>query len=123
MSVNISSERSTGDTIKMAIAVIILLAAVYGYYHFADESQLYRVLGVVGMVIVALLVASQTATGRGILLFMADARTETRKVVWPTKQETIQVSMIVIFLVMLVGLILWGLDSFLGWVLQKLLSL
>ena len=122
MSVNASTERPLGDTIKMVVAIAILLAAVYGYYHFADSSQLFRVLGVVGAVIVALLVASQTLTGRGLLLFMADARTETRKVVWPTKQETMQVTMVVIFVVILVGLILWGLDSFLGWAVQALLG-
>ena len=122
MNVNATTERSMGDTIKMAIAILILLAAIYGYYHFADSSQLFRVLGVVGAVIVALLVAAQTVTGRGVLLFMADARTETRKVVWPTKQETMQVTMVVIFMVILVGLILWGLDSILGWVIQALLG-
>ena len=107
---------------KMAVAIAILLAAIYGYYHFADSSQLFRVLGVVGSVIVALLVASQTETGRSTLLFMADARTETRKVVWPTKQETVQVTLVVIFIVILVGLILWGLDSVLGWAVQELLG-
>jgi preprotein translocase subunit SecE len=122
MSVNASTEKSPGDTIKMGIAVAILLAAVYGYYHFADSSQLFRVLGVVGAVIVALLVAAQTVTGRGVMLFMADARTETRKVVWPTKQETMQVTMVVLFMVILVGLILWGLDSLLGWAIQALLG-
>ena len=122
MNANASSERSLGDTIKMAVAIAILLAAIYGYYHFADSSQLFRVLGVVGSVIVALLVASQTETGRSTLLFMADARTETRKVVWPTKQETVQVTMVVIFIVILVGLILWGLDSVLGWAVQELLG-
>jgi preprotein translocase subunit SecE len=122
MNANASSERSLGDTIKMMVAIAILLAAVYGYYHFADSSQLYRVLGVVGAVIVALLVAAQTETGRSTMLFMADARTETRKVVWPTKQETMQVTMVVIFIVILVGLILWGLDSILGWAVRALLG-
>ena len=122
MNANASSERPVGDIIKMGVAIAILLAAIYGYYHFADSSQLFRVLGVVGAVIVALLVASQTETGRSTLLFMADARTETRKVVWPTKQETLQVTMVVIFIVILVGLILWGLDSLLGWVVQGLLG-
>jgi preprotein translocase subunit SecE len=122
MNANASSERSLGDNIKMMVAIAILLAAVYGYYHFADSSQLYRVLGVVGAVIVALLVAAQTETGRSTILFMADARTETRKVVWPTKQETMQVTMVVIFIVILVGLILWGLDSILGWAVRALLG-
>ena len=122
MSANVSAERSVGETIKMVTAIAILVAAVYGYYYFADSSQLYRVLGVVGSVIVALLVVGQTVTGRSTMLFMAEAKTETRKVVWPTKQETMQVTMVVIFVVILVGLILWALDSFLGWAIKALLG-
>ena len=83
---------------------------------------MYRVLGIVGAVIVSLLVVSQTAMGRAGISFMADARMETRKVVWPTKQETIQVTMVVIFIVILVGLILWGLDWFLGWIIKALIG-
>ncbi len=106
----------------MLVAISILVGAIFGYYHFADSSQLFRVLGVVGAVIVALLIASQTVVGRGAISFMGDARMETRKVVWPTKQETIQVTMVVIFVVILVGLILWGLDSLLGWAIGALLG-
>lgn len=122
MNVKTEPGQSAGDIAKMAAAIAILIAAIYGYYHFADSSQLYRVLGVVGSVIVALLIVGQTVTGRAAWGFMADARMETRKVVWPTKQETIQVTMVVIFFVILVGLILWGLDSFLGWAIQALLG-
>lgn len=122
MNVNTSANRSIGDIVKMVTAVIILLAAVYGYYYFADSSQLFRVLGVVGAVIVALLIASQTVIGRSVLSFMVDARTETRKMVWPTKQETMQVTTVVIFMVILVGLILWGLDSLLGLAIRALLG-
>lgn len=106
----------------MVIAVAILLGAIFGYYHFSDSSQLYRVLGMVGAVVIALLVVAQTAMGRTGISFMMDARMETRKVVWPTKQETTQVTMIVIFIVILVGLLLWGLDWFLGWVVKGLIG-
>lgn len=122
MNAKAESGQSAGDIAKMAMAIAILVAAIYGYYYFAESSQLYRALGVVGSVIVALLVAGQTVIGRATWTFMADARMETRKVVWPTKQETMQVTMVVIFMVILVALILWGLDSLLGWGIQALLG-
>jgi len=122
MNVKTESGQSAGDIVKMAVAIAILIGAIYGYYHFADSSQLYRVLGIVGSVIVALLVAGQTVMGRATWAFMSDARMETRKIVWPTKQETMQVTMVVIFVVILVGLILWGLDSLLGWGIKALLG-
>ncbi len=107
---------------KMIVAIAILLGAIFGYHHFSDSFQLYRVLGVVGAAIVSLLVVAQTTIGRTGISFMADARMETRKVVWPTKQETIQVTMIVIVIVILVGLILWGLDGLLSWVVKGLIG-
>jgi preprotein translocase subunit SecE len=122
MNIKVESQQSTADTIKLALAIIIVTAAIGGYYYFADYSQLLRVLGVVGSTIVALLVAGQTMIGRATWTFMSDARMETRKVVWPTKQETIQVTLVVILVVFIVGLILWGLDSLLGWGIQSLLS-
>lgn len=121
MNIKVESQQSTADTIKLALAVIIVIAAIGGYYYFADYSQLFRVLGVVGSTVVALLIAGQTMIGRSTWTFMSDARMETRKVVWPTKQETIQVTLVVIFVVFIVGLILWGLDSLLGWGIQSLL--
>ncbi len=122
MNAKTGSGQSAGDIAKMAVAIAILITGIYGYYHYADSSQLFRVLGVVGSVVVALLIAGQTVIGRNTWTFMSDARMETRKVVWPTKQETIQVTMVVIFVVILVGLILWGLDSLLGWGIQTLLG-
>jgi len=122
MNAKTGSSQSAGDIAKMVVAIAILIAGIYGYYHYADSSQLFRVLGVVGAVVLALLIAGQTVIGRSAWVFMSDARMETRKVVWPTKQETIQVTMVVIFAVILIGLILWGLDSLLGWGVQALLG-
>ena len=117
-----TTHSSATDNIKLAVAIVILIGAIYGYYYFAESSQLFRVLGVVGAVIAALVVAAWTEVGRGAIGFMAEARLETRKVVWPTKQETTQVTMVVIIIVILVGLILWGLDSLLGWAVGALLD-
>jgi preprotein translocase subunit SecE len=74
---------------------------------------LLRVLGLLAMVVVAVLIALQTAVGRNVWRFASDARTEVRKVVWPTRQETIQTTLIVMFVVLLMGIFLWLVDMML----------
>ena len=64
---------------------------------------------------VAALIALQTAKGAAFWALVKGSRNEIRKVVWPTRQETVQTTMIVVAFVLLVALILWGLDTFLGW--------
>jgi preprotein translocase subunit SecE len=115
MSTKIEVQESRGDTVKIGAAVVVLLAGIYGFYHFADESLLYRVLGLLAVAVVALTIAYQSAAGRRAWSFVQDSRTEVRKVVWPTRNETIQTTLIVILLVLLVCVILWALDGFLGW--------
>jgi preprotein translocase subunit SecE len=89
--------------------------AVVGNSYFSNESLLYRVLAIVALAAMAGFVALQTAKGASFWSLVKGARTEIRKVVWPTRQETVQTTMIVVAFVLLVALILWGLDSFLGW--------
>ncbi len=103
------------DTVKWLIVFVLLAAAVVGNSYFADQSLLYRVLGIVAAATVAGLIALQTAKGAAFWALVKGTRTEIRKVVWPTRQETVQTTMIVVAFVLLVALILWGLDSFLGW--------
>ena len=115
MSTKAEVQQSRGDTFKLGIAVVLLAAGVYGFYHFADQSQLYRVLGLLAVALVAVGIASQSAVGRRALSFAQDSRTEVRKVVWPTRTETMQTTLIVLLLVLLVCIILWALDGLLGW--------
>lgn len=65
------------------------------------------------LVLVAGVVAAQTAKGKAFIAFAKDARTEVRKVVWPTRQETMQTTLIVIVVTVIMGLLLWGLDAIL----------
>ena len=112
---NASAEVESGglDTVKLILALGILTAGVAGFYLFEEYSQLLRVLGLLGMVVVSVLIVLQTAMGRNVWKFAADARTEVRKVVWPTRQETIQTTLIVMFVVLLMGIFLWLVDMML----------
>jgi preprotein translocase subunit SecE len=103
------------DTAKWIVVIALLAVAVVGNSYFANESLLYRVLGIVALAVVAGLVALQTVKGAAFWTLVKGSRTEIRKVVWPTRQETVQTTMIVVAFVVVVALLLWGLDSFLGW--------
>jgi preprotein translocase subunit SecE len=98
------------DTFKLVIAIAILLAGIGGFYYYVDESLLYRVLGLVAMVIAAAGIAFTTSTGHAILSFGRESRAEVRKVVWPTRQETVQTTLMVVVAVILLGIFLWLVD-------------
>jgi len=117
------TEQSTSaiDTFKLLTAVLVLIAGVVGFYYFEEESQLLRVLGMLAVAVVAFLIAATSDTGRRGLGFVKDARVEVRKVVWPTRQETLQTTIAVLFMVILVAIMLWLFDMFLGWSVSKLL--
>jgi preprotein translocase subunit SecE len=113
MSVETSTSRF--DTLKWLVVFALLAAGVVGNSYFSDESLLYRVLGLVALGAVAAMVALQTAKGAAFWALVKGSRTEIRKVVWPTRQETVQTTLIVVIFVFVVALLLWGLDSLLGW--------
>ncbi len=110
------------DTFKLMTAVLVLIAGVVGFYYFEDESQLLRVLGMLAVAVVAFLIAATSEPGRRGLGFVKDARIEVRKVVWPTRQETVQTTIAVLFMVILVAIMLWLFDMFLGWGVSKLMA-
>ncbi len=108
------------DKLKLSVALLILLGAIGAFYYFADQSLLVRVVGILVAVVVALLISAQTEVGRAALVFLSDARTEARKVVWPTRKETMQTTLIVMVMVVVVGIMLWLLDMVLLWAVKAL---
>lgn len=113
---------STLDTIKLLFAVLLLLGGVVGFYWFASEPAIYRWLGLLGAAVVALLVAYTTVLGKNAWQFMQTSRLEVRKMVWPNRQETIQTTLAVVLVVVVLGLFMWGLDALLGWATRLLVG-
>ncbi len=123
MSSKAESEGSSAlDLLKWLLVVGLVAGAVIGNWYFQDETVLYRVLAIVAVGIVALLVAAQTVRGRWVWALIKESRSEIRRVVWPTQPETVQTTFIVLGLLILVGLILWGLDSFFSFVVAALIG-
>lgn len=99
------------DKIKIVIALLIIAAAVVLYYRFADLLQLGRVAIVLVGVIAATGLVLTTETGQSAWTFIRDANIERRKVVWPGRQEAMQVTIFVIILVIVIGLMMWAFDA------------
>ncbi|MDF1588923.1 MAG: preprotein translocase subunit SecE [Gammaproteobacteria bacterium] len=108
------------DNIKLIVAVIIMVAATVSFYSFAEYSTILRVLGLLAAVGVALFIAAKTTVGATLLKYIRDTQVEVRKVVWPTRQETVQTTLIVVVMVFVVALMLWAFDSLLGWAVRAL---
>lgn len=119
---NAEVQESRHDGLKWAVVVTLVVLAVVGNSYFADLALLYRVLGVVAVSLMAAAVALTTAKGRGLLELARSARKEIQRVVWPTRQETIQTTAIVMVAVLVVGLMLWLIDTLLGWAMSGVIG-
>ena len=108
------------DTFKLLMAIVILIAGIVGFYYYEAESQLYRVLGVVFAAAVAVAISSTTNLGQNLIGFGREARMEVRKVVWPTRQETVQTTFMVIVAVIIIGIFLWLIDMLLAQAIQMI---
>ena len=110
------------DLAKWIGAFVILGGGVAGFYYWSDESLLLRVVGLLVLSAAAVFVAVQTEKGRAAWEFVRESHTEVRKVVWPTRKETTQTTLIVIAMVGLVAIILWALDGLLAWLVRLMLG-
>jgi preprotein translocase subunit SecE len=122
MATNAESQSSTIDIAKLLIALGLLIASIVGFYLFEDVSLLYRVLGLLAVAGLGVGVALTTAKGKGLISFMSAARTEVRKVVWPSRQETMQTTLMVFIIVVILSIFLWFVDMLLGWGVKVLLA-
>ena len=110
------------DIVKWLLVVAIVLGGVYVNSQFATVALLYRALIGVALGGIAVAIALQTAKGRAAWELAKEARVEVRKVVWPTREETTQTTLIVVGVVIFVAFILWGLDSGLSWVIRGVIG-
>lgn len=113
---------SSMDVFKLAVSIGFVLAGVTAFYLFADQPLLYRVLGIVAAVVIAASIALTTERGRTLASFMQDARTEVRKMVWPTRVETLQTTIVVFLVVVALALFLWLVDRVLTTLIQFVIN-
>jgi preprotein translocase subunit SecE len=112
-------EQSAGgaaDTAKLVAAVLLVLAGIVAFYVLGTQAAWVRWLAVAGGLVLAAVVFATSASGRDFWQFVLDARTELRKVVWPSFDETRNTTIVVFGLVIVAGLFFWVLDLLLAWV-------
>ena len=103
------------DKLKLLVAVLLVISGVVGFYYLADAPTVVRALSVIVGVVLAGVVAGMSGPGKQFFGFALDARDEAKKVVWPTRKETIQMTGVVMLFVVVMALFLWAVDSILLW--------
>jgi preprotein translocase subunit SecE len=104
------------DIVKQVFSVVFIVAGVAAFYYFSGEVRLlYRVLGLLLIVILVSALMLTTEVGRDVWSFVLESKQEVRKVIWPTREETMRTTLLVFAMVTIVGLVLWLLDMLLFW--------
>ena len=108
------------DKIKFALALVLLAAGVAGFYLLSEQAMILRVLAVFVGLALAVAVAWKTEPGQLFFVFANDALVEARKVVWPTRKETMQTTGAVFAFVVIMAVFLYLTDKGLEWALYDL---
>jgi preprotein translocase subunit SecE len=109
------------DKVKLGLAILLVIGGIVGFYWFADQALLYRVLGLLVIFGIAVAIAVTTELGQSIVNFGRSATMEMRKTVWPTRKETTQTTLIVVAFVTILGIAIWIIDSILRMIVTKLI--
>ena len=101
------------DTLKLVAAAGVLVGGLVAYYYYVDVAVVLRALGVLLSFGLAVVILLQSTQGKALMRFVNASRVELRKVVWPTREETIQTTVAVMVLTLIGGVFFWLLDMFL----------
>lgn len=112
---------SAADRIKVALAIGVLIAGVMGFYWLAEQPTVLRVASVLVGMLAAAGIALTSGPGQRFFAFSKDSWAEARRVVWPTRKETTQMTLVVFAFVVIMAIFLWLVDQALNWILYDLL--
>src|SRR5262245_57063769 len=110
------------DKIKIVVAALLVVAGLAGFYYLADMPAIARVGSVLAGLAAAAFVFWTTDPGKQFYVYAQESVAETKKVVWPTRKETMQTTGIVFLFVVIMALFLWGVDSILLMIVKKFLG-
>jgi len=108
------------DKLKFALALALVAAGVVGFYLLSEQALVLRVLSVLAGVAAGVAVAWQSEPGRRFAEFARESITEAKKVVWPSRKETVQTTGMVFAFAVVMAIFLWLTDKSLEWVLYDL---
>lgn len=108
---SVQTVESSGSKAKIILAIIAVIAGVVGFFVLSGQSTTVRACALVAGLVVAVLLAWTSDTGRSFIGFARDAKNEVKKVVWPTRKEAMQLTAVVFVFVVVMSLFLWGTDK------------
>ena len=118
---NVETVSGSADKAKLALVAVLLVAAIAAFYGLAEQGAIVQWLALVAGVVAAVVVFLLSLPGRELIAFGGDAWREVKKVVWPTRKETSQMTLYVFAFVVIMALFLWLTDKTLEWVFYDLI--
>jgi preprotein translocase subunit SecE len=118
---SVQTVSTSNDKLKIALAVVVAIAGVVGFYYLSDKPALVRAGALVAGLAFAVLLLWTSTSGREFLNFAKEAVRETKKVVWPTRREATQITGIVFAFVLVMAIFLWGTDKTLEFLLYDVI--
>jgi preprotein translocase subunit SecE len=118
---SVETVTSTADKLKLALAVLVIIAGIVAFSMLSTQPMAARVGVFIGSLIVAALLAWISEPGRRTLSFGQESYNEVKRVSWPTRKETTQMTGIVFAFVAVMGLFMWVLDKGIEWVIYGVL--
>ena len=115
MNAEIEPQSNQLDIVKLGLSILAMVAGIAGFYYFGEQSLLLRVVALLVVLSISLALVYTTSLGQSFWQFAQGSKVELRKIVWPTKKETIQTTLIVVVMVLFVGILLWMFDGLLMW--------
>jgi preprotein translocase subunit SecE len=103
------------DKIKLAVAALLVIAGIWGFYYLSASPLIVRIGVILAGIAAAILVGWTSEPGKRFYAYAQESLTETRKVVWPSRKETMQTTGVVVAFVIVMGLFLWIVDATLTW--------
>ena len=118
-----AEKTSARDNMLWAAGLLVLLAGVFGFFQFSGEVMtLFRVLGLLVALGVAIAIVGRTERGRMMFAFVRETDVERRKVVWPNRQETMQTTLMVLVITVIAAILLFLMDTIFGWIVRRLIG-
>jgi preprotein translocase subunit SecE len=111
---NITNESGESNLVP-GIAIALILGALIGYYGLATQSMMIRLSVLIGGIAIALALVAVTPSGKRFLAYAKDSLNEVKKVVWPSRKETTQMTLIVFAFVVVMAIFLWSADKIIEW--------
>lgn len=122
MNAKVEEQTDSLGWLKWLVATALVAVAVVGNSYYGEEPLLYRVIALIVILSLAAFVASLTVQGKAFVELLKEAQTETKKIVWPTRQETFQTTAIVLAVVALMSLLMFFIDWILNWAISALVG-